>query len=80
MISSLQINNHCQAWFCRFAARRSQAHIYLVNSVNKCTALTPIKLLRARSDQPPHRIDSAKISLHPPCPHILSIAGVPKSP
>ena len=80
MNPSLPINDPYQTDPCWLAARRSQNRIQLVNSANKCTALTPINLLRARSDRPPYRIGSAKISLHPSCCQILSITGVPKSP
>ena len=80
MIPSLPINDSSQTYSCRLAARRSQNRIQLVNSANKCTALTPINPLRARCDRPPYRIGSAKLYLHSSCCHILSITGVPKSP
>ena len=79
MIPSLLINDSSQTYCCWLAARHSQARIHLLNFTNNRTAITPFNLLRARSDRP-YPIESAKISLHPSCPDIISTAAAAKSP
>jgi hypothetical protein len=80
MIPSPPINQPCQTYSRWLAARRSQARIHALNSQTAALAITPINLQRARSDRPLYSIDSAKISLYPSRPNIISTADVPKSP
>jgi len=80
MISSLPINEHCQTYSCWLAARRGQARIHLVNLQTTALAITSRNLQRVHLHQSAHRSNIAKISLYPSQPHLVSTAGLLKSP
>jgi hypothetical protein len=80
MMSSPRIDDRYQICFTWLAARSVRARIHLLNSHAAGVAITPHNLQRAHLHRPVHPADRAKISLHPSCPHIVSITGVPKSP
>ena len=80
MMPSLPINEHWQTYSCWLGARRAQVRIHPLNSQKTALAITPSNLQRDHLHRPAHPRDSAKISLHPSRPHIISTADVPKSP
>ena len=80
MIPSPQINNRYLTYSCWLAARHSQARIHPLNSHTAALAITPYNPQRPHSHRPAHPPDSAKISLHPSRPHLVSTAHVPKPP
>ena len=77
MIPSLLINDSSQTYICWLAARRSQARIHPLNLRTTALAITSRNLQRVHSHQSAHRSNTAKISLQP---HLVSTAGVLKSP
>src|ERR1051325_10652361 len=77
---SLQISNRYLTYSRWLAARRGQAREHSLNSQTAVLAITPPNLQRVHLHQPTHRFTTAKISLHPSRPHLVSIADLPKSP
>jgi len=80
MISSLPINEHCQTCSCWLAARPSQARIHNLNSPINALANTPYTPQHIHSHQPAHPSSPAKIAPDPSRSHLVSNAGVLKSP
>jgi hypothetical protein len=80
MIPSLPINEHDQTHSGWFAARRSQARIHNLNSPISALANTPYIPQRTHSHQPAHPASPAKMVPDPSRPHLVSNAGVLKSP
>ena len=80
MIPSLPINEHDRTYSGWFAARRSQARIYNLNSPISALANTPYIPQCIHSHQPAHPSSAAKIAPDLSPPHFVSIAGVLKSP
>jgi hypothetical protein len=66
MNPSLPINEHCQTYSCRLAARRAQARIHTLNLQTTALAITSRNLQRVHFHQSAHRSSAAKIS--PPVP------------
>ena len=80
MSPSLPINEHDQTYSGWFAARRSQARIHNLNSPISALANTPYIPQRTHSHQPAHPASAAKMVPDPSRPHLVSNAGVLKSP
>jgi hypothetical protein len=74
------MNDSSQTYFCWLAARRSQARIHTLNLQTAALAITSRNLQRVHFHQSAHRSNTAKISLYPSQPHLVSTADVLKSP
>ena len=80
MIPSLPINDSSQTYICWLTARRPQARIHPLNLQTTALAITSRNLQRVHLHQSAHRSNIAKISLYPSQPHLVSTAGLLKSP
>jgi hypothetical protein len=80
MIPSLPINDHCHSFSCWLAARRAGARIHTLNLQRTALAIISRNQPCSHLHRPVHPHESAKISLQPSCPQIVSITGVSKSP
>jgi hypothetical protein len=80
MIPSPQTNNRYLTHSCWLAARHSQARIYPLNSQLAPFTIRPRNPQRIHLHQAPHPDLSAKSSLHPSHPHLVTTADLPKPP
>jgi hypothetical protein len=80
MIPSPQTNNRYLTYSCWLAARHSQARIYPLNSQLAPLTIRPPNPQRIHLHQAAHPDSTAKSSLHPWHPHLVSTADVPKPP
>jgi hypothetical protein len=80
MMSSQPPNYRYQTSSCWFTTRRSQARMHLLNSQTTALAIIPPNLQRAHLHRSAHPPDSAKTSLHPSRPNLVSTTHVLKSP
>jgi hypothetical protein len=80
MIPSPQTNNRYLTYSCWLAARHSQARIYPLNSQVAPLTIRPPNPRRMHLHQAAHPDSTAKSSLHPSHPHLISTADVPKPP
>ena len=80
MIPSPQTNNRYLTYSCWLAARHSQARIYPLNSQVAPLTIRPRNPQRNHLHQATHPHSTAKSSLHPSHPHLVSTTDVPKPP
>jgi hypothetical protein len=80
MIPSPQANNRYLTYSYWLAARHSQARIYPLNSQLAAFTIRPRNPQRIHLLQAAHPDSTAKSSLYPSRPHLVSIADVPKPP
>jgi len=80
MIPSPQTNNRYLTYSCWLTARHNQARFYPPNSQLAALAIQPRNPQRIHLLQAAQPDSTAKSSLHPSHPHLVSIADVPKPP
>jgi hypothetical protein len=79
MMSSRRIKHHYQACFC-WLSRRNRARIHPLNSQPAALAIISRNQQGSHLHRLVHSPERKKTSLHPSCPHIVSVTDVPKSP
>ena len=80
MIPSPQTNNRYLTYSCWLAARLSQARIYPLNSQVASFTIRPRNPQCIHLHQATHPHSTAKSSLHPSHPHLVSTTDVLKPP